>query len=346
MNELKGRNKFIYEFGDFEIIRSKKVEAKKSLSESFLSSVENYISKSKVYIKEGDKVPEGVSIKTGPKDGKYYETSKQSNPLTRTVEREFLPTVATQEEARNLFDDKIKNYLVNLGREDKGSPARNHAADELRGAFYNLIKFEKSVLFTEQNEAMKFFNNWKLGGSDSLVEESVFAVNALMDDGLNYDDAIEEFCNSKVIKNTREYLHSDNFKETFNKKRVYIKEMQRMMSKFAPNKKIEIYRGCNGDSFKGLEVTEGDEILLDEKVSVSRWSADLGVAKYFAKDRKEHNDSKGINSKVCVLKTEVDLKDVYFFDGLMNTSCNIEGEIVINHVTNHKNAKVKVERVY
>jgi len=298
---------------------------------SKIEELNSHIQKAKVYVESPEQAPEGAAIKTGPKGGAYYDSGVKVNSTSESV-----PAKSFKEK----FNYKIDEFIADLEKGGVGGKYRSAVAKDVKDAFFNVIDAE-SPLIKEYDTARHFFDNWKMGEQDGLVEESVFIITGLMDNGLNYDDAIEEFCSSRIIRNTKEYLHSDEFKKIFDSRTIYIKEMRKMLSKTVSGKKVKLYRGCNGGSLKNVDAKEGEKIQLDDKIPVSRWSIDFDVARFFAVDKYDCNQNAKREAKVCILETEIDLKDAYFIDGLMNSSCVLEGEVVINH----KSTDVTIKRI-
>ena len=278
-----------------------------------ISIFDNWISKqNKVYLKPGEKPPQGVRIQVGKRGGKYYieiprrDREPEKLPSLKETGFKSFPDV---EEVKEMFDDIVKfSKTYQITRQ----------MHKLRNMFKKVYK-DNFALYP--HEVQEVFEGWK-ESSDTIMGRTFLTYSLMLKNpNLNIEEAVTKIASEFELKRTTERKFSKGeiakIAEWFEEKRRFFDAHRQIIQEVFKGKTVTLYRGANGQTIEE-GVRKGQEVELSSMPPLSRWSLRREAANSFAIEKRATGQT------AYILKAEVSADRLLYVEGISLANTYIE----------------------
>ena len=297
--------------------------------------------KSRVYLKPGEVAPKGESVKTGPLGGKYYEPLGNKNP-------EMVQAKAESEQQQDSESgSSVSNYLnaVIKAGSTKDSPTDqlklNYEIKNNLAKVFGHCKYTYEVNDIDMSKLESLYREWKQGTWMHGESREQSVLNAFFGSGKD-SEMYEKLLAKAFIKNSDAANIDDTLKQYPYDYLVKLFAIQKdLIKKIIGNKMLTVYRGCNGKSIANKTYQIGQEVAINDKKGISRWTLNYHTAESFAMSRSYTFKKDKRNS--AVLSCKVPASKIIAMDGVFGAG-NFAEEAEID--IDPKGVKAKIEQMH
>lgn len=299
----------------------------KHLKDLEIETLKKAEEKERIYLKPGDKAPEGVKVERGSRGGKYYIAAKEkSESEGKPKPQEKLKD--KQESEVILSDEEADNYLKALSTPNSDKMAfswldleSSKVGTELHTVAWNILKTKLG----ERNVSQlgSFYHRDKTSDKYGLAEETIY-FQLYWAEKLGYDkDKVMTDMSKLETKDGEKIANYDESRIAHSMQERYtnldvgsaLEQSKLVINKLFDSKEITIYRGVSPKQ------TEGNSFKFKSIFPVSRWTLNPRVAETFA--REKHGK---------ILKTVITADRILAMDFVTGENCySDESEVDIDH---------------
>jgi len=252
-------------------------------------------------------VPKKVEVH--PKTGKTFQRTQWVRP----------------EEAEEAKEVKISPIVIESIHESITKASNPKSQTFARQEAMGFISDHLEPIYKEHGfdpvAVREIFNDWKSG---SERNESLGFMSYLLmkkDTGIDIDKAIKYILDVKVPNLTEKNREqaSEIIKVNLKKSKEIFDFHKKLIDSIIGDKKIVLYRGANGSTFKE-SVDKGSKLTINDALPISRWSLSKAVAHNFMMERQNQE------KEAHILKIEVGADKIHYADGF-STSFNYRNEV-------------------